>query len=616
MISVVLLILFFFCSAFSALSADYSLPAENAGHWIVGTDCGVDGGIDKYLPGGKNQRTNLIDVTLSPYFADNTGVANAASAINSAITDGVNNDVIYLPAGTYKLNSQITIDRTRPALTLRGEDWETTTLVWNGALNGKVISIGYANFPTGGSGNQVVTGSVAKGVSKLMISNNTGFVAGEFGRLIIPNEEDTARIEAGAVPSWSYTRFADVRSQIRWITATDSTSVTIDPPLLEDYSNFTISIENGTLPTWLKNRTGVENLKIISSGLETNHYLYGVQIGRGRNCWVYKVHCDWSKDDNDGSLVMLYSSYKTEVRNCGGTIQTNASSDGCFRTLDSVSCALYDNLIDGQAGIGGAGAGWDVGFYSDGRTYNTVYAYNFFENSNKAFLMNHSHFHATHCLYEGNVGTRLQQDGYFGNASYLTLFRNWWSGTKTDMDAHPGGPWLSGFNRFSRNFALVGNVWGWDGTNAYAGGAGIVYYGYPNIGNFDFTGTAQPTASDWWADWGDYTNGAYSGGVGGFQEQDLDVSNSFTIVHNYRSANPGPGSVFASTADTLPASFAWSAKPSWFGGLSWPPIDPNAPSFDNESIPAGYRFVNGVDPPSLWWTMHDSATSGLRIEGP
>ena len=51
----------------------------------------------------------------------------------------------------------------------------------------------------------------------------------------------------------------------------------------------------------------------------------------------------------------------------------------------------------------------------------------------------------------------------------------------------------------------------------------------------------------------------------------------------------------------LPPSLFRSDKPAFFGSLAWPPFDPNAPpgSVDDANIariPAGYRFVHGIDP--------------------
>ena len=47
----------------------------------------------------------------------------------------------------------------------------------------------------------------------------------------------------------------------------------------------------------------------------------------------------------------------------------------------------------------------------------------------------------------------------------------------------------------------------------------------------------------------------------------------------------------------LPPSLYLGTKPSWFGRLTWPPFDPASPNVSYEAIPAGYRFVHGVDPP-------------------
>jgi hypothetical protein len=50
---------------------------------------------------------------------------------------------------------------------------------------------------------------------------------------------------------------------------------------------------------------------------------------------------------------------------------------------------------------------------------------------------------------------------------------------------------------------------------------------------------------------------------------------------------------------TIPASLLYSSKPGWLGDRPWPSFDPANPSVAAvTSIPAGYRFVFGSDPPS------------------
>jgi hypothetical protein len=81
---------------------------------------------------------------------------------------------------------------------------------------------------------------------------------------------------------------------------------------------------------------------------------------------------------------------------------------------------------------------------------------------------------------------------------------------------------------------------------------------------------------------------------GGWQERDLDVKASSTLVENYWSAASGTGSIQDGTADTLPSALSYAAKPAWFGSLSWPPFDPNdASTQSNVRIPSGYRYTNG-----------------------
>ena len=75
------------------------LPADRLADWSV---AGVPGGIP-------TDRTKLIDVTKAPYSADNSGAADAQPAIMKAIANAQDNEVVYLPAGTYRVNSAVTV---------------------------------------------------------------------------------------------------------------------------------------------------------------------------------------------------------------------------------------------------------------------------------------------------------------------------------------------------------------------------------------------------------------------------------------------------------------------------------------------------------------------------
>jgi hypothetical protein len=97
------------------------IPARRLVQWEPDVDVGVLGGIDQYQPGGASERTTLIDVTGSPYNADNTGATAANTAISSAIAAATAGQVVYLPAGVYKSTGSITLSKSN--ITLRGADW-------------------------------------------------------------------------------------------------------------------------------------------------------------------------------------------------------------------------------------------------------------------------------------------------------------------------------------------------------------------------------------------------------------------------------------------------------------------------------------------------------------
>src|SRR5437762_12419643 len=83
-----------------AVSYGEIIPANRRITWQAG------------VPGGVPSRTNIFaDVTQSPYNADKTGAADASGAIQNAINACTVGKVVYIPAGTYRLNSQLTINK-------------------------------------------------------------------------------------------------------------------------------------------------------------------------------------------------------------------------------------------------------------------------------------------------------------------------------------------------------------------------------------------------------------------------------------------------------------------------------------------------------------------------
>jgi len=211
--------------------------------------------------------------------------------------------------------------------------------------------------------------------------------------------------------------------------------------------------------------------------------------------------------------------------------------------------------------------------------------------------------HGPHCvmnLYEGNITSMFQCDGYFGSSYYGTVYRSYSSGigwTYTDPNK------AIALNRWALYWNVAGCVLGTNASSIYemttSGDTTATIYqlGYPNMGNNSYTGNRPPNAP-----------------VNPGDDQSRDL---FVITNIYRHGNWDKVSnaiLWASTnADhVLPNSYYLTSKPSWFGNLTWPPIDPSTPTYSRSitNIPAGYRFTFGTNPPADTPTTFYIATNG------
>ena len=632
-------LILFLCLAASALAAPYTLPNVNQGAWTPGTSVGVVGGFDQYRAGGASARTSIKDVTLTPYFADKTGVTDATTAIQTALTAAVAGDVVYLPTGTYKTTTQI--GTATGGVTIRGDGKALTIIA--PTHTGIVFNIGSSYDFVGTE--QTVTGTKTKGTATLTVSSSSGFSSGSLAQLFIENEEDNTRIAAGAAPRLSTYGYTEVLNPMVKVTATGSGTITIDPPLPTDCTNSTVRIVALNNPTYKLDKFGIEGLSIDGTA---GPAATGIYCRLGHECWIYDV--DVSSVSN--YPIWFENCYKCEVHHCdaGGRIGTGSNGGAILMNKLTSSLITDSHFYD-------FGPLMEVNFSS----LNNAICYNLFTvPQGNCILLNHGPHNMLN-LYEGNVASSYKSDGYYGSCSNETIFRNWLHASNETGTVQLNATIQ---NRFTRQFAHVGNVFGWDMK-----ADPLMSYGNPNIGNGSYTGDAQPTTGDFWRDWkmtgtlttrtsdtaGDITvstvgdlfagmgisergpallwtggarrntqigtisgslvtftsNGNTTGdvlpvasttftiytGSSGFQERDLDCEASAFKTHNYHAIAAGTGAVQNSTADTIPDSLAYSAKPAWFGALTWPPVNADSPTFSLEIIPAGYRYINDAAPP-------------------
>jgi hypothetical protein len=121
----------------------------------------------------------------------------------------------------------------------------------------------------------------------------------------------------------------------------------------------------------------------------------------------------------------------------------------------------------------------------------------------------------------------------------------------------------------------------------------IFEMGFPNMGNTGYSGTIAASTPI------DYS----SQGASLSESQALDLNVAATLLRhgNYDYFHRAIVWDPAIASRAIPNSLFRSSAPGYFGKLAWPPFDPASPpgEFNDANlsrIPAGYRFVNGVDP--------------------
>ncbi len=591
------------------------IPATRLTTWTPGVNVGIPGGIPTY-------RTHLIDVTQAPYNADSTGMSNASAAIQAAITAAKSNDVVYLPAGTYRLNSTINISKS--GVTVRGAGPETILMPYGNA-GAFCVGIGAAwNYPSSGN---TISGGFVRGAGSVTVANTSGFVVGDLARITFNND---ATIPVVSDYGYNYLQKQTVR-----ITAKTATTVSFYPPFYGDYPGVTSGVIYDS--RFVASKNGIENLTINSTN---STFTFAIQLQQCYACWVQGVNISYPANYD----IFLVDSVQCEIRHCVLGPLNHGGSNGAGLLHNSSSGSLVeDNAFDGafpQLELNAGSSG-------------NVFSYNFATNAvgGQSFDVNHGP-HNRYNLFEGNMIPNVQCDGYFGGASEDTFYRNWFYSQQTAVSR---AQWTFSLNRFTRNYSIVGNVLGnpWYATNSDG-----ISTGNPNMGNGSYTGYGPPWVSavraappgatvkqtgslvtssvpffissdvggmvtlsnslTMWIDGvsnstlahvtssGAYTNMGFcwAPGPAGYQELDTNVVASMIRKGNWDYATKGVPAAESVGTDVLPISLIYAAAPLWWPiGKPWPLFGPEqgnpvgaVPSQDWYAT-----FLSRLTPPDKVW---------------
>lgn len=495
-----LLFLLFQLTAFSAI---YNIPVVNRDNWTPGQvdGTGVTGGIPRYFSGSghSDERPGtsglLIDVTQAPYNMDKTGVVSISTAFSAAADAAalVPGSVLFFPAGTYLIGGEAQLLATHDNITIRGEGPGITVFkipVYDGTAHSGFTAY---NGGTMGSNIATVTGTKTVGTKTVQVDTTSGLSINDIVNIIYSNEEDNTRIQGGAIPTWTQKGYPNMQQVSDVITNIQSgpPRITLRHGLPSDGTYRTVTVVNrDALNGQYLTGVGFEDFS-IEPGTDGGDVSFsiGISMYRMQDSWVHNVHARRSQD----RCIYMNESINCEISKCSFKETVGYSSDGLIGLSMSRKCIIENNIFsDGNICI-----------YDDGNSSGNLISYNYSYNVADFYLGHNAH--PTHALLEGNDSTNIKIDGYHGNSSAHTFFRN-------RLDAII-------VNRFSRRHAAVGNILGKDGTP-------VLEYrwsmGNPSMGNGEATGFAGPSGLSSAAGTFDYKQVGY-----GFYEYQIQPGDIF-----------------------------------------------------------------------------------------
>jgi hypothetical protein len=558
----------FLAASAASSAATYSPPVSNLpGGSLAGWAANAPGGTG--IPGGIPVRTAIVNMTggAFPYNCDPTDTTDCAPAIIAAvIANAGTGNVLYFPAGRYYVSGSGGALFGKGGFTIRGAG--DSTVFDSHSNNGCGMFYLGSNPGLGYGGcSAAITGGMSQGSTTLTVSSSSVFAVGMLVQIQEQNDPTIPVVDVAG-----YDNVQQQKTSI--VSIPDSTHVTISTPLYW-------TLKNGLNPTlwgtyWTvfqASGIGLEDFKIDASNATAGPQLYLQQV---LSSWITNVHIYNSPSYH----VYLIDCFQIEMDHDWLDMLNHSGPGGAGLLIEHTSASLFQDCIINHAfplvemNFGSSGNVFGYCFGYDSTSYGVVGA---------AFDDNHGPENAFN-LVEGCIWPNVETDGYYGGAIAQTYFRNWLYGTS------PGASPLSRqamiLNRFTRQASVVGNLFGnlststdpnlpnFPGWYGEEGGiaTGPYLLGHPNIGNTGFSGTVQPSAGVYWADWlmsgsvtsgGSTTSGTIavsSGSIGDWESNFGGSGPNSTVLwwtggFGFVTSSSGSGTTInVTTASNLPAN--------------------------------------------------------------
>jgi hypothetical protein len=505
-----------------------------------------------------------------------------SQAFIAANNGAVAGSVVYMPNGTYRITTLNDVRQFNPKsdITWRGQSKAGT--IW--------IPTGWPPIETtnGNFGSPItITGGATKGSRTLSLADASGVAV---GKMIQITQLNPAYVRYNAnywsIASWVGHDINRLMSIMLMVTARDTVSnpntITIDRPLpinMTDTPQITVC-------STLTSKVGFEDLTIDCSGCSP-----GLRFFYANDCWVYNVlfktmvarsiwfsevtnctvkHCDFSGHYVSGDQYGANHENLDFYENC------------CWNIVED--CWFYD-------------AGFTPFMWGDwqGGCVGNAFVYNYQDSMTQladngsgpmAIDINHGAWNMFN-LVEGNYVENISADGYYAGDGYCTIARNrvtgWFSHNSTYLDH--AAIVLSHWSVYEN---VVGNILGTSGHSTIYQASGYTDFQAPHIYRLGYATSGSRAGGD------TFLSNPASSSAG-----DSNVEATLVRVGNYNYVNNAIPAGETLGGTTVPNSYIYASKPAWFGSLTWPAFDPANPSANAMTqVPAGYRYINGQDPPA------------------
>jgi hypothetical protein len=424
-------------------------------------------------------RTNLIDVTQAPYSADNTGTTDAKTSIQAAITAAASNDVVYLPNGTYRLNSGLTIDKS--GVTIRGQS--TNAILW-GTGSGTVLTVGHGMMSYSSFRVYTITNGSARGSTNLVLTS----VQNGFGDTISPGDgliinHATRNLGNESLQIISTANYDGIHRQFVVVHSRNGNTVSITAPLVWDYTNGTVSLSEVSTVDKMRRAISVENLSITltNSGVASSATTI-MDVSCVRDTILTNLNLGFANNYHISVNAVANSS----IHGCliHDALSTGTSHAGIL-VGSATGLLVENNIFTSDPARSGLYLDPGIQLFGSSIVGNAFFANYFSGNSHDFYIHN---THPMMNLLEANYSSSfVKYDGYYGSASHFTLFRNVLQNTVP-------------MKRFNSHHQIVGNVVGKTNENyvfekeqsGYGSPYPLFEMGYPHIGNSEYAGVSPP----------------------------------------------------------------------------------------------------------------------------